>query len=117
MLIGYTNEICNLMDVSDLLITKPGGMTITEALVKELPIFIISPIPGQEERNSHFLTSNGVAERLVKEDDIPTLINNIIDNPYRLANMRKMSQNLSMPNSGFKTVCLMERLVNNRLYN
>ena len=48
------------MDAADILVTKPGGMTISEALVKELPMFIISPIPGQEERNAKFLVTSGV---------------------------------------------------------
>jgi processive 1,2-diacylglycerol beta-glucosyltransferase len=111
ILLGYTNEIPNLMDVSDLIITKPGGMTITEALIKELPIFIISPIPGQEERNSHFLTINGIAERIQKDTDVSNFVNKLIDNPYKLATMKKMSQKASTPNSGYKIVSLMEELI------
>lgn len=58
---GYTDKIPELMDMSDFIITKPGGMTIAEALVKKLPIFLMLPIPGQEERNLSFLIRNGAA--------------------------------------------------------
>ena len=111
LLIGYTNEICDLMDISDLVLTKPGGMTISEALVKELPIFLMSPIPGQEERNSSFLTSNGVAEKIDTEMGVHSIINEVLDNPNRLLCMKEKSKNLSLPNSGYEIVNLMEELV------
>lgn len=111
LLIGYTDEICNLMDIADLIFTKPGGMTISEALIKELPIFIISPIPGQEERNSYFLTSSGVAEKIHTEKDVQCIINTIFDNPHKLAYMKEKSKKLSLPNSGYEIVDLMENLV------
>jgi len=60
-LLGYTNEINLWMAASDLYIGKPGGLTTSEALASGLPIVIISPIPGQEERNSDFLLENGAA--------------------------------------------------------
>ncbi len=111
-LVGYSNEIYTLMDIADIIVTKPGGMTITEALIKELPIFIMSPIPGQEERNSHFLTSTGAAESISKDADVYTLIRKLIDNPYKLAEMKEKSKKLSTPDSGYRIVQLMEKLVN-----
>ena len=50
-LLGFTNEVDKLMDVSDLLVTKPGGMTCTEALAKGLPMLFTDALPGQEEKN------------------------------------------------------------------
>ncbi len=69
-LLGYTNHIHQLMDVADLLITKPGGMTCTEAYTKGLPMLLSKPLPGQEEGNyAHFL-SLGIAEQLQSEETI-----------------------------------------------
>ena len=51
---GYTREVSKLMDVSDVLITKPGGMTCTEALAKGLPMLFVPPLPGQEEENCEY---------------------------------------------------------------
>ncbi|HOQ00149.1 MAG TPA: glycosyltransferase [Acetivibrio clariflavus] len=111
LLIGYTNEVNNLMDIADLIVTKPGGMTISEALVKELPILIMSPIPGQEERNCYFLTSNGAAEKIDAEKDLRQIIDAILDNPHKLKIMREKSKMLSLPNSGYNILNLMESLI------
>ncbi|GGN92561.1 MGDG synthase family glycosyltransferase [Saccharibacillus kuerlensis] len=61
---GYTKEIDKLMEVSDLLITKPGGMTCTEGLAKAIPMLFHNPLPGQEEENCEYFTSKGWGERL-----------------------------------------------------
>ncbi|MFB9750964.1 glycosyltransferase [Paenibacillus hodogayensis] len=63
-LLGFTREIDKLMEVSDLLITKPGGMTCTEGLAKGLPMLFYSPIPGQEEENCHYFTEMGFGEQI-----------------------------------------------------
>ena len=58
---GYTNEIPLLMDAADVIITKPGGITVSEALAKRVPMIIANPIPGHEERNCEFLLNVGAA--------------------------------------------------------
>ncbi|PYI53018.1 MGDG synthase family glycosyltransferase [Paenibacillus flagellatus] len=63
-LMGFTREIDKLMDVSDLLITKPGGMTCTEGMAKGLPMLFYSPIPGQEEENCQYFTEQGFGEQI-----------------------------------------------------
>ena len=62
----FTNMVPELMSISDLVITKPGGLTTSEALASHLPLIIINPIPGQEEENAELLESSG-ARSLVKE--------------------------------------------------
>lgn len=63
-LIGYTSEINKLMDISDLLITKPGGMTCTEAMAKGIPMLFYSPIPGQEEKNCDYFQELGYGQKI-----------------------------------------------------
>lgn len=63
-MLGYTHQIDKLMDVSDLLITKPGGMTCTEGLAKGIPMLFFQAIPGQEEQNSEFFVHRGFAETM-----------------------------------------------------
>ncbi len=109
-IIGYTNRVADFMDISDLIITKPGGMTVTEALIKELPIVIISPIPGQEERNAHFLTNIGAAARILKDDDIGNILHQIIDNPLRVSHIKEMERFIARPNATDDTVNLIEKL-------
>ena len=60
-ILEYTNRIPELMSISDVVITKPGGLTSSESLVSGLPMIIINPLPGQEEQNATFLENAGVA--------------------------------------------------------
>lgn len=63
-LLGYTKQIDKWMDVSDLLITKPGGMTCTEGLAKGIPMLFYEVIPGQEEENGQYFVELGSAEMI-----------------------------------------------------
>ena len=68
--LSYTKKVPELMSISDLVITKPGGLTTTESLVSGLPIIVINPIPGQEEQNAEFIENNNLGIWLKKDDDI-----------------------------------------------
>lgn len=59
--LGYANNVDLLMDAADCIISKPGGLTTSEALAKRLPMIIMNPIPGQEKRNTEFLLNSGAA--------------------------------------------------------
>nr|WP_243735077.1 glycosyltransferase [Paenibacillus turpanensis] len=61
-LLGFTKEIYKWMEVSDLLVTKPGGMTCSEALTKGIPMLFYKPIPGQEEENCQYFVENGFGD-------------------------------------------------------
>ncbi|MCZ8512610.1 glycosyltransferase [Paenibacillus filicis] len=69
-LLGFTKEIDKWMDVSDLLITKPGGMTCTEGLTKGIPMLFYKPIPGQEEENLQYFTQHGFGEQIKSAETI-----------------------------------------------
>jgi processive 1,2-diacylglycerol beta-glucosyltransferase len=86
--IGYTNEMHRWMHMSDLFIGKPGGLTTAECLACGLPMVIVSPIPGQEERNSDQLLEKGIA---IKANEFTTLaykLDALLDDPARLQAMR-----------------------------
>ena len=100
----FTNKIPELMSISDLVVTKPGGMTTTESLASGLPMLIINPIPGQEEENAEFLESKGVGIWLKKNDDISRVINNLLSNPEKLAKMKQNTKLLGNINST-KDIC------------
>lgn len=106
-LFEYTDEINTLMDASDFIITKPGGVTISEALIKELPIIIISPIPGQEERNARFLINSGAAVELLKNEKLQSLIYHILKVPMRKRHMKEISRYLSKPNASNDIVSIL----------
>lgn len=95
----YTNNIDELMEVAALLITKPGGMTTSEALAKTLPMVIINPIPGQEMHNADFLTKEGIAISISEAEEIGRAIEDLLNSPQRLLNMRKAASKNSRPYS------------------
>ena len=82
-----------------LVITKPGGLTSSEALVSHLPMVLINPIPGQEEENAEYLQSKKVAKWLKKDDDINFILNILVNDDSVLNNMREHTYLISKPNS------------------
>ena len=97
--LDYTNKVPELMSISDLVVTKPGGLTTTESLASNLPIVIINPIPGQEEENASFLENNGVGIWIKKQDNIKERLESILKNPKKLDEMKNHIRELSKPNS------------------
>lgn len=69
-LLGFTQEIGKLMEASDLLVTKPGGMTCSEGLAKSIPMLFYDPIPGQEEENAQYFIRHGFGEQIHSADTI-----------------------------------------------
>ena len=59
--LGFTNEMHRLMTAADLVLSKPGGLTVSECLALGKPMLLISPIPGQEEHNASHLLEEGAA--------------------------------------------------------
>ena len=96
---GYTDRMPDLMKISDLFIGKPGGLTSAEALTCGLPMVIVSPIPGQEERNSDHLLEDGVAVKCNEMTTVPYKIDSLLDNPERLNQMRNRAYALSRPDA------------------
>lgn len=91
---GFVNNIDELMDASDLLVTKPGGITTSEAILKNLPIILINPLPGQEEENMKYITSNNYGISVSKKEDLLLLINQFSKSPYDfLKNFKIKEQN------------------------
>jgi processive 1,2-diacylglycerol beta-glucosyltransferase len=100
--LGFTTEIDELMQVADLVITKPGGLTTSEALAKQLVMVIVNPIPGQESRNSDFLLENGAA---IKANNLSTIgykIERLLADPERLDRMRQNIRRLHRPEAALE---------------
>lgn len=107
---GYTNQVPELMSISDLVVTKPGGLTITESLASGLPIVAINPIPGQEEENAEYLEKAEVAIWLRKHDNIDEVITELLSDPSKLYSMKIKSKLMAKKNST-KNIC--ETILNN----
>jgi len=98
-LLGYVQNIEELMSAADIIITKPGGITCAEALSKGLPMLIISPIPGQEANNTDYLTKQGAAIEVKKPRDLVDIIGNLYRQPNKLKNLSEACLRIAKPNA------------------
>ena len=91
-----------LMDAADVLITKAGGLTVSEALVKHLPLIIFDPTPGQENRNAIYLMENGAALSAMSFTNLHFKLNQMIEDPELLKKMRANAQKIAKPDAARK---------------
>ena len=96
---GHVDNIHEFMEVADLVITKPGGLTSAEALAKGLPLVLINPIPGHEERNLNFLTATEVAVTSNDGVDVANLVLDVLHTPGRIAKMHSSAKRMGKPTS------------------
>lgn len=100
----FIDKVPEVMSISSLVVTKPGGLTISESLASSLPILVINPIPGQEEENAEFLEQSGVAIWLRKNDSPDIVISNLLKSETLLESMKEKTHNLAHINST-KDIC------------
>ena len=97
--IGYTDEMHRWMQMSDLYIGKPGGLTTAESLASGLPMVIVAPIPGQEERNSDHLLEKGIALKCNEFTTLAYKLDLLLSDPEKLALMRERAFAYSRPDA------------------
>ncbi len=103
-ILGFTEQIDELMAVADVLVSKPGGLTTSETLARGAVMAIVNPIPGQESRNSDYLLENGAA---IKVNNIATLaykLDDLLDDPARMAQLKANVARLARPRAAFDVV-------------
>jgi processive 1,2-diacylglycerol beta-glucosyltransferase len=100
--LGFTRRIDELMRAADLVVTKPGGLTVSEALAAGRPLAIVDPVPGQEERNSDYLLENGAAVKCNHFLTLARKVNNLLCDPARLDGLRANARRLGRPNAAFE---------------
>jgi len=105
-ILSFVENIDELMEISDLIVTKAGGMTTAEALVKNLPILIVSPIPGHERMNADFLVDKGAAIEVSDHRRIYDETNRLFDSKGTLEGMRRDVEKISKPDSAIDTAKL-----------
>lgn len=109
---GFTDKIPKLMENADVLISKPGGLTVTEALVKRLPILIPYMLPGQEEDNAEFLLNSGIALVVNDIDEIDIVVDRLVNEPEILKDMKSKIEEIAHNYSVDNIVKLGEELIN-----
>ena len=98
-IIGYTEEMHRWMAAATLLLGKPGGLTISEAMACGLPMVVISPIPGQEERNSDHLLEKGIAIKCNEFTTLAYKVDRLLGEPVRLEQMRRNALSWARPDA------------------
>lgn len=95
--LGYTKEMPDLMGAATLLLSKPGGLTTAEALSRGLPMVVLDPIGGQEERNSDVLLEAGAAVKCTEVTVLNHKLERLLDDPARIAAMSENARRLGRP--------------------
>lgn len=99
IIFGYADNIHELMGISTLIITKPGGITTAEALTKNMPIIIVNPIPGQEANNTSFLTARNAAIKVDDPAQMDKIVGELLQNPQELNKLCLAAASISKPNA------------------
>ncbi len=107
-ILGFTDKMNDILASIDILVTKPGGLTTTEALLKDVPMIVPYYIPGQEEENLDFLCNCGSALRTTKKYTLSVLLKVIIDDPSRLELLKKNIKSIRKFNSSQNIANLIE---------
>ena len=102
-ILGYVSEIYKLMAAADLLITKPGALTMTEAFAAGLPLILHAPIPGPEFLNAAYAVSHGAAIE-VGDKKISSVVEELLHEPARLAEMKICAKKISRPSAAKEIV-------------
>ena len=97
--VGFTTEMDQYMAAADLLIGKAGGLTTSEALARELPMALVEPIPGQEERNADHLLEAGAAIRCNNLPAAAWKIATLVDQPEKLRAMKQAARTMAHPDA------------------
>lgn len=102
--LSFVDNMHEIMEISDIVVTKPGGMTVTEALSKGKGMILYSPVPGQEERNAAYVVSNGAGVRVNSHRDIAGVIGRLLAAPEERLRMEQNARRIAKPGAAFDIV-------------
>ena len=98
---GFTDQMDELMCAADIVVSKPGGLTTSEVLARGAAMAIINPIPGQESRNSDYLLENGAAIKINSIATLPMKLSNLLSDPKRLESIKHNARRIAKPQAAF----------------
>ena len=96
---GYVDNVDVMMDAADCIITKPGGITTSEAMAKGLPMIMVNPIPGHEMRNAEFMLNNGLSLYATKSFPLDEAVFSLFQHPERINFIRSTIEIYARQNS------------------
>jgi processive 1,2-diacylglycerol beta-glucosyltransferase len=110
----FVDNVYDYMHAADAFITKPGGLSLAEALVASIPIVLYKPLPGQEERNARILCDAGAAVRTRRVDELPAALASLLADPVRRARTIEAEKRLARPEAAGEAAAMIARLVTER---
>jgi len=99
--LGFIDNVYEYMDISDILISKSGGITVSESLAKEIPLVVISPILGQETGNCGFLVRNNAALKVDNLNGLKAALESLISDPVKLDSMKDAIKKIKKPRAAY----------------
>lgn len=99
VVLGYVDNVHELMGVSSILISKAGGLTTTEALCRGVPMLIHRPIPGQEDANATYVVKHGAGFLAKDHDDVSEMVMHLLTHPWELKAMARQARMLGHPDA------------------
>lgn len=96
---GFIDNVYEYMEISDILISKSGGITVSESMAKVLPMIVIAPIIGQETRNCDFLIKHGSAIKIEAVSELPGLLQDLVSHPDKVDTLRENIRRIMKPNA------------------
>lgn len=109
---GFVDNIDIMMDASDFIITKPGGLSVSESLAKNLPMILVNPIPGQETRNLEFLLNSGLAMAVSETFPIEEAVYQLYKSRNRFEGQNSLTTLHQKTNSALDTALLAIKMAN-----
>lgn len=101
--LGFVSNMHELMAAANLIITKAGGLTVSEALAMSKPLVIVNPIPGQESANCDLLLEHGAAVKASRPEDVPRKVSELLGSAI-LSRMARAAKKLGRPHAAF-SIC------------
>jgi len=101
---GFVDNIHELMDAADILVSKSGGLTSAEAMAKRLPMIIVDPIPGQESRNAGMIVERGAGMLALDYHNLQFKLKKVIEDPSLLHDLRDSAEALSKPHAAAEII-------------
>lgn len=108
---GFVPNVYDYMRAADVLVSKPGGLTSSEALAAGLPVVMLRPLPGQEERNARYLQESGIGIRAQTSRELTDVLDRLLSEPQRLMRMSASAKRLAKPHAAESVAEILDSLM------
>jgi processive 1,2-diacylglycerol beta-glucosyltransferase len=112
--LGFVENVFDWMHAADVLVTKPGGLTTSEALVAGVPLVLLRPLPGQEERNARYLVSRGAALRARSDADLVRAVETVLSDAPIAQRLRTSAAAVAHPDAAERIAARIAGVVSRR---